>query len=127
MPLIQVIMPFIFLKLPFNVFKLFPVTNLTSGTEYEVAVWAHTNIGDSPTAVFHHRTTGTQPEKPLLKAKALNQTAVDCSWTLSTPLAKVQKTFIVINSVQFDFIYIAHRYTSPHRFGFITHADRRFG
>uniref|UniRef100_A0A3Q3K6Z2 Fibronectin type-III domain-containing protein n=1 Tax=Monopterus albus TaxID=43700 RepID=A0A3Q3K6Z2_MONAL len=58
-------------------------TNLTAGTVYEVAVWAHTSIGDSPTALSHHQTTGTQPDRPLLKARALNQTAVDCSWTIS--------------------------------------------
>ncbi|KAG7237028.1 hypothetical protein INR49_032873 [Caranx melampygus] len=58
-------------------------TNLTAGTVYEVAVWAHTSIGDSPTALSHHQTAGTQPEKPFLKVRALNQTAVDCSWTIS--------------------------------------------
>ncbi|KAF0030311.1 hypothetical protein F2P81_017042 [Scophthalmus maximus] len=65
-------------------------TNLTAGTVYEVAVWAHTSIGDSPTALSHHQTAGAQPERPLLKARALNQTAVDCSWTVSGPPAQVR-------------------------------------
>lgn len=64
-------------------------TNLTAGTLYEVAVWAHTSIGDSPTALSHYETGGTQPDRPLLKARALNQTAVDCSWTISGPLPQV--------------------------------------
>lgn len=70
---------------------LFPATNLTAGTVYEVAVWAHTSIGDSPTALSHHQTSGTQPDRPLLKARALNQTAVDCSWTISGPPPQVQQ------------------------------------
>ncbi|XP_066518769.1 sortilin-related receptor isoform X1 [Hoplias malabaricus] len=57
------------------------VTNLTAGTLYEVAVWADTADGDSPTALSHLQTKGIQPAQPLLKARALNQTAVDCSWT----------------------------------------------
>ncbi|XP_023207184.1 sortilin-related receptor isoform X2 [Xiphophorus maculatus] len=65
----------------------FKATNLTAGTVYEVAVWAHTSIGDSPTALSHYQTRGTQPERPLLKAKALNQTAVECSISIdSAPL-----------------------------------------
>lgn len=68
---------------------LFPAINLTAGTVYEVAVWAHTSIGDSPTALSHHQTGGTQPQRPFLKVRALNQTAVDCSW--NGPLAQVQE------------------------------------
>lgn len=63
--------------------KILKAMNLTAGTVYEVAVWAHTTIGDSPTALSHHLTGGKQPERPLLKARALNQTAVECSWTIS--------------------------------------------
>lgn len=44
-------------------------------------MWAHTVIGDSPTALSHYRTGGVQPERPLLKSRPLNQTAVECSWT----------------------------------------------
>uniref|UniRef100_A0A665VUR0 Sortilin-related receptor n=1 Tax=Echeneis naucrates TaxID=173247 RepID=A0A665VUR0_ECHNA len=62
---------------------LSPATNLTAGMVYEVAVWVHTSIGDSPTALSHHQTAGTQPERPLLKLRALNQTVVDCSWILN--------------------------------------------
>uniref|UniRef100_A0A8C3A547 Sortilin-related receptor n=1 Tax=Cyclopterus lumpus TaxID=8103 RepID=A0A8C3A547_CYCLU len=62
--------------------RILKATNLTAGTLYEVAVWAHTSIGDSPTALSHHQTAGAQPERPFLKTRALNQTAVDCSWTL---------------------------------------------
>lgn len=69
--------------------RLFPAMNLTAGTVYEVAVWAHTTIGDSPTALSHHLTGGKQPERPLLKARALNQTAVECSWTISGHSAQV--------------------------------------
>ncbi|RVE64659.1 hypothetical protein OJAV_G00128190 [Oryzias javanicus] len=68
-------------------------TNLAPGTLYEVAVWAHTSTGDSPTTLSHQQTTGTPPTKPLLKAKALNQTAVECSWTVSGPLAKLYGVF----------------------------------
>uniref|UniRef100_A0A8C8H4J4 Fibronectin type-III domain-containing protein n=1 Tax=Oncorhynchus tshawytscha TaxID=74940 RepID=A0A8C8H4J4_ONCTS len=57
--------------------------NLTTGTIYEVAVWAQTSVGDSPTALSRQQTTGTQPEPPLLKARALNQSSVDCSWTVT--------------------------------------------
>ncbi|XP_035241564.1 sortilin-related receptor-like [Anguilla anguilla] len=61
--------------------KILKVTNLTAGTVYELAVWAHTSVGDSPTALFHLQTSGSQPAPPFLKARPLNQTAVDCSWT----------------------------------------------
>lgn len=71
--------------------RVFPATNLTAGTVYEVAVWAHTSIGDSPTALSHHQTKGTEPDRPVLKARALNQTAVDCSWTINGPPAQVQQ------------------------------------
>uniref|UniRef100_A0A8C9U7N9 Sortilin related receptor 1 n=1 Tax=Scleropages formosus TaxID=113540 RepID=A0A8C9U7N9_SCLFO len=57
------------------------VTNLTAGTSYEMAVWAHTSVGDSPTALSSMQTPGTQPAPPILKARPLNQSAVDCSWT----------------------------------------------
>ncbi|XP_061574688.1 sortilin-related receptor isoform X2 [Cololabis saira] len=65
--------------------RLLKATNLTAGTLYEVAVWAHTSIGDSPSNLSQHQTSGTQPDRPLLKAKALNQTAVECSWTVTGP------------------------------------------
>lgn len=70
---------------------VFAATNMTAGTLYEVAVWAHTTIGDSPTSLSHYQTKGKQPEKPLLKAKALNQTAVECN-IISEPPAEVQYT-----------------------------------
>ncbi|KAI9999595.1 hypothetical protein NQD34_018369 [Periophthalmus magnuspinnatus] len=69
--------------------RILKVMNLTAGTVYEVAVWAHTSIGDSPSALSHHQTSGTQPERPLLKTRALNQTAVDCSWTINTQPVQV--------------------------------------
>ncbi len=56
-------------------------SNLTAGTVYEVAVWAHTDDGDSPTSLFHKQTKGTRPAQPSLKARPLNQTAVECNWT----------------------------------------------
>uniref|UniRef100_A0A4W4GF62 Sortilin-related receptor n=1 Tax=Electrophorus electricus TaxID=8005 RepID=A0A4W4GF62_ELEEL len=65
----------------YNVSGTLTATNLTAGTQYEVAVWAHTADGDSPTTQTHLQTGGHQPIQPLLKARALNQTAVDCSWT----------------------------------------------
>uniref|UniRef100_H3DA53 Sortilin-related receptor n=1 Tax=Tetraodon nigroviridis TaxID=99883 RepID=H3DA53_TETNG len=61
--------------------RLLQTLQLTAGTVYEVAVWARTAIGDSPTALSHHRTGGVQPQRPLLKSRPLNQTAVECSWT----------------------------------------------
>ncbi|KAG7282266.1 hypothetical protein CRUP_033793 [Coryphaenoides rupestris] len=67
--------------------------NLTAGTVYEVAAWAHTSVGDSPTALSRHQTAGTQPDAPLLKARALNQTAVDCSWTIIGKPAQVYGIF----------------------------------
>uniref|UniRef100_A0A667YBH8 Sortilin related receptor 1 n=1 Tax=Myripristis murdjan TaxID=586833 RepID=A0A667YBH8_9TELE len=73
--------------------RILKASNLTAGTVYEVAVWAHTSIGDSPTALSHQQTTGTQPERPVLKARALNQTAVDCSWTITGPPAQVYGVF----------------------------------
>ncbi|KAM7413680.1 hypothetical protein PAMA_020860 [Pampus argenteus] len=73
--------------------KILKAVNLTAGTMYEVAVWAHTMIGDSPTALSHHQTTGTQPHRPVIKARALNQTAVDCSWTVSGPSAQTYGVF----------------------------------
>lgn len=79
-----------------------PATNLTAGTVYEVAVWAHTSIGDSPTALSHHQTSGTQPERPVLKSKALNQTAVDCSWSIHGSPPQVQQLSMkrVIKQIQ---------------------------
>lgn len=56
-------------------------SNLTAGTVYEVAVWAHTDDGDSPTSLFRKQTKGTRPAQPSLKARPLNQTAVECNWT----------------------------------------------
>ncbi|XP_036392634.1 sortilin-related receptor-like isoform X1 [Megalops cyprinoides] len=61
--------------------KTLKVTNLTAGTAYELAVWAHTVVGDSPTSLSRLQTSGTQPRPPFLKARPLNQTSVDCSWT----------------------------------------------
>ncbi|XP_035288047.1 sortilin-related receptor-like isoform X1 [Anguilla anguilla] len=57
------------------------VANLTAGTAYELAVWAHTNVGDSPAVLSRLETKGTQPAPPILKARPLNQSAVNCSWT----------------------------------------------
>uniref|UniRef100_A0A3B3Q3S9 Sortilin-related receptor n=1 Tax=Paramormyrops kingsleyae TaxID=1676925 RepID=A0A3B3Q3S9_9TELE len=57
------------------------VTKLTAGTSYELAVWAHTSVGDSPTAHTRLQTHGNQPSPPFLKARPLNQSTVDCSWT----------------------------------------------
>ncbi|XP_061538012.1 sortilin-related receptor isoform X2 [Phycodurus eques] len=74
--------------------KILRAMNLTAGTLYEVAVWAHTSIGDSATALSHHQTIGLQPDQPLLKARPLNQTAVDCSWTITNgPAAQVYGVF----------------------------------
>uniref|UniRef100_A0A674CL20 Sortilin-related receptor, L(DLR class) A repeats containing n=1 Tax=Salmo trutta TaxID=8032 RepID=A0A674CL20_SALTR len=63
--------------------SILKAANLTTGTIYEVAVWAQTGVGDSPTALSRQQTKGTQPEPPLLKARALNQSSVDCSWTVT--------------------------------------------
>ncbi|XP_062872320.1 sortilin-related receptor [Trichomycterus rosablanca] len=75
----------------FTVSGMLTATNLTAGTLYEVAVWAHTADGDSPTALTHLQTEGNQPSQPLLKARALNQTAVECSWT--GPQAQIYGVF----------------------------------
>ncbi|XP_059532749.1 sortilin-related receptor [Myotis daubentonii] len=57
------------------------VGNLTAQTSYEIAAWARTDLGDSPLAFEHIVTKGVRPPAPSLKAKALNQTAVECTWT----------------------------------------------
>ncbi|KAM9299149.1 sortilin-related receptor [Gastrophryne carolinensis] len=56
------------------------VTNLTSQTNYEIAAWATSDFGEGSVAFKHFTTTGTKPELPSLKVKAINQTAVECSW-----------------------------------------------
>ncbi|KAG5268084.1 hypothetical protein AALO_G00208070 [Alosa alosa] len=66
--------------------KTLKASNLTGGTVYEVEVWAHTRDGDSPMALFRQQTAGVQPYPPLLKARALNQSTVDCSWNSSSGL-----------------------------------------
>ncbi|KAK6296810.1 hypothetical protein J4Q44_G00329520 [Coregonus suidteri] len=73
--------------------SILKAANLTTGTIYEVAVWAHTSVGDSPTALSRQQTKGTQPEPPLLKARALNQSSVDCSWTVTGSPAQVYGIF----------------------------------
>ncbi|NWS37837.1 SORL protein, partial [Probosciger aterrimus] len=57
------------------------VANLTAHTPYEISAWAKTELGDSPLSFVHVVTSGTRPSSPSLKAKAINQTAVECSWT----------------------------------------------
>ncbi|NWW77571.1 SORL protein, partial [Climacteris rufus] len=57
------------------------VANLTAHTPYEISAWAKTELGDSPLSFVHVVTSGTRPAAPSLKAKAINQTAVECSWT----------------------------------------------
>ncbi|XP_025784663.1 sortilin-related receptor [Puma concolor] len=57
------------------------VTNLTAHTSYEISAWAKTDLGDSPLAFEHVMTKGVRPPAPSLKAKAINQTAVECTWT----------------------------------------------
>lgn len=57
------------------------VGNLTAQTSYEISAWARTGLGDSPLAFEHIVTKGVRPLAPSLKAKALNQTAVECTWT----------------------------------------------
>ncbi|XP_042329909.1 sortilin-related receptor-like [Sceloporus undulatus] len=57
------------------------VSNLTAQTPYEISAWAKTELGDSPLSFAHVVTSGTRPSPPSLKAKAVNQTAVECTWT----------------------------------------------
>uniref|UniRef100_A0A8C0SLN4 Sortilin-related receptor n=1 Tax=Canis lupus familiaris TaxID=9615 RepID=A0A8C0SLN4_CANLF len=57
------------------------VANLTAHTSYEISAWAKTDLGDSPLAFEHVTTKGVRPPAPSLKAKAINQTAVECTWT----------------------------------------------
>lgn len=59
----------------------FTVSNLTAHTSYEISAWAKTDLGDSPLAFEHILTRGVSPPAPSLKAKAINQTAVECIWT----------------------------------------------
>ncbi|XP_077313881.1 sortilin-related receptor [Lithobates pipiens] len=56
------------------------VGNLTAQTEYEISAWAKSEFGESTVAFEHFNTTGIRPPAPSLKAKATNQTAVECSW-----------------------------------------------
>uniref|UniRef100_A0A452SQB1 Sortilin-related receptor n=1 Tax=Ursus americanus TaxID=9643 RepID=A0A452SQB1_URSAM len=60
---------------------VFTVANLTAHTSYEISAWAKTDLGDSPLAFEHVTTKGVRPPAPSLKAKAINQTAVECTWT----------------------------------------------
>lgn len=60
---------------------VFTVGNLTAHTSYEISAWAKTDLGDSPLAFEHVVTKGVRPPAPSLKAKAINQTAVECTWT----------------------------------------------
>uniref|UniRef100_A0A673IES5 Sortilin-related receptor n=1 Tax=Sinocyclocheilus rhinocerous TaxID=307959 RepID=A0A673IES5_9TELE len=80
-------------------------SNLTAGTVYEVAVWAHTDDGDSPTSLFRKQTKGTRPAQPSLKARALNQTAVECNWT--GPQAEMYGVFYATSFLDL--------YRRPHR------------
>uniref|UniRef100_A0A8B9E5E2 Sortilin related receptor 1 n=1 Tax=Anser cygnoides TaxID=8845 RepID=A0A8B9E5E2_ANSCY len=57
------------------------VANLTAQTPYEISAWAKTELGDSPLSFVHVVTGGTRPASPSLKARAINQTAVECNWT----------------------------------------------
>ncbi|XP_070808754.1 LOW QUALITY PROTEIN: sortilin-related receptor [Pituophis catenifer annectens] len=57
------------------------VRNLTAQTPYEISAWAKTELGDSPLSFAHVVTRGTRPFPPSLKAKAVNQTAVECNWS----------------------------------------------
>nr|XP_033774457.1 sortilin-related receptor isoform X1 [Geotrypetes seraphini] len=57
------------------------VNNLTAQTAYEISVWAKTDFGDSALSFEHVTTKGEKPTVPSLKAKAISQTAVECSWT----------------------------------------------
>ncbi|NXJ16172.1 SORL protein, partial [Odontophorus gujanensis] len=57
------------------------VANLTAHTPYEISAWAKTELGDSPLSFVHVVTGGTRPIPPSLKARAINQTAVECTWT----------------------------------------------
>ncbi|XP_068110700.1 sortilin-related receptor [Hyperolius riggenbachi] len=56
------------------------VGNLTAQTEYEISAWASSEYGESSVAFEHFTTKGTRPAVPSLKAKSINQTAVECSW-----------------------------------------------
>uniref|UniRef100_A0A5F9DAM4 Sortilin-related receptor n=1 Tax=Oryctolagus cuniculus TaxID=9986 RepID=A0A5F9DAM4_RABIT len=57
------------------------VGNLTAQTAYEISAWAKTDLGDSPLSFEHVTTRGVRPPAPSLKARAINQTAVECTWT----------------------------------------------
>ncbi|KAG8434631.1 hypothetical protein GDO86_012842 [Hymenochirus boettgeri] len=59
----------------------FQVGNLTSQTAYEISAWAKTDIGDSSVSFEHFVTKGVRFAAPILKAKAINQTTVECSWS----------------------------------------------
>ncbi|XP_041425155.1 sortilin-related receptor isoform X2 [Xenopus laevis] len=61
--------------------KDFKVGNLTSQTSYEISAWITTNIGDSSVSFEHFVTKGVKPTAPSLKAKAINQTTVECNWS----------------------------------------------
>ncbi|XP_043936973.1 sortilin-related receptor [Protopterus annectens] len=58
----------------------YKVTSLTAGTAFEMSAYTKTSKGDSHMVFVRFRTRGTQPLPPNLKAKAINQTAVNCNW-----------------------------------------------
>lgn len=70
------------------------MTNLTAHTPYEISAWAKTELGDSPLSFVHVVTGGTRPASPSLKAKAINQTAVECSWTGPRNVVRHRVSFI---------------------------------
>ncbi|KAL4608616.1 sortilin-related receptor [Arapaima gigas] len=88
------------------------VSNLTAGTSYEIAVWAHTKVGDSQTALSSVQTPGTQPAPPVLKARPLNQSAVDCSWT--GPSGKLYGIFFATSFLDL--------YRNPHSYNSTTNS-----
>uniref|UniRef100_A0A6I8STB6 Sortilin-related receptor n=1 Tax=Xenopus tropicalis TaxID=8364 RepID=A0A6I8STB6_XENTR len=61
--------------------KDFKVGNLTAQTSYEISAWITTIIGDSSVSFEHFVTQGLKPAAPSLKAKAINQTTIECNWS----------------------------------------------
>lgn len=75
------------------VFFSFIVSNLTAHTPYELSASAKTELGDSPLSFAHVVTSGTRPPPPSLKAKAVNQTAVECNWTGPRNVVRIAFSF----------------------------------
>ncbi|XP_075046529.1 sortilin-related receptor [Mixophyes fleayi] len=95
------------------------VSNLTAQTAYEISAWAMSDFGESSVAFEQFTTTGTRPPPPSLKAKAANQTAVECTWVgernvtygvfYATSFLELHKNPLTVNTTLHNVTLIVNR------------------